>query len=74
MNVLTDSQLATRFFRRQLRFAEDTIVNAIVACQAIVAAFMRTIPYAKQDTVVTFRLAELDAGPKINYCAVECSA
>ena len=47
------------------------MVDAFVTRQAIVAAFMETTLYAKQATGVTFRLAELDAGPEIYHCAVE---
>ena len=49
-------------------------MNAVVARQAIVVAFMKTALYAKQITVLTFRLAKLDAGPEIYHCAIECSA
>ena len=48
-------------------------MNAIVICQAIVVAFMETTLYAKQVAGVAFRLAELNAGPEIYHCAIECS-
>jgi hypothetical protein len=58
----------------QLLVAEGTIVNAIVAGQAIVVAFVKTTLYAMQITVGTFRLAELDTGPKIYHRPIECPA
>ena len=48
-------------------------MNAIVTCQAAVAAFMKPALYAKQVTFGTWRLAELDASPEIYHCAVKCS-
>ena len=34
---------------------------------------MKTALYAKQVTGATLRLAELNAGPEIDHCVVECS-
>lgn len=69
-----DIHLTASFLRNQLLVAEGAIVNAIVTCQAIVDAFMETTLYAKQVALVTFRLAELDAGPEIDHRVVGCSA
>jgi hypothetical protein len=46
-------------------------VDAIVICQAIVDAVVKTTSNTKQVTLGTFRLAELDAGPEIYHCTVE---
>ena len=58
---------------KQLLVAECAIVNALVTRQAIVVAFVKTALYAKQVTSATLRLAELNAGPEIDHCVVECS-
>ena len=65
--------LTTSFLRNHLLVAEGAIVNAIVTCEAIMGAFMETTLYAKQVAVVTFRLADLDAGPEIYHRAFGCS-
>ena len=50
-------------------------MNANVARKTTVVAFMKTILYAKQVTIGTFRHAELDsdAGPEIYHRAIECA-
>ena len=66
--------MTTNSRSKQLQVTEYTIVDAIMARQAIVFAFMKTTPYAKQVTGVTFRLAELNSGPEYYHLAVEYSA
>ena len=72
MIILIDPHLTARFLRNYLLVTEGTIVDTIMIRQAIVLAFMKTTLHAKQVTVVTFQLAELDAGPEIYHCDVEC--
>ena len=71
MIILLDLQLIASFLSKHLPATERTIVDAIMARQAIVLAFMKTTLQAKQVTVVTFQFAELDAGPEIYHCDVE---
>ena len=71
MIILLDLLLAASFLSKHLLVTEHTIVNAIVTRQAVVVAFMKTTPYAKQETGVTLRLAELNAGSEIYHYAVE---
>ena len=49
-------------------------MNALVTSQAIMVAFVKTALYAKQITVGTLRLAELDAGPEVYHGVIERSA
>jgi hypothetical protein len=58
-----DLHLTATSLREHFLVAEGAIVDAIVSCQTIVVAFVQALPYAKLVTVVTFRLAELHAGP-----------
>ena len=74
MIIRLDLHLTANFVSKQLLVTECTIVDATMTSQAIVLAFMKTTLYAKQITVVTFRLAELNAGPEIDHYAVEHSA
>jgi hypothetical protein len=71
---LVTRNLTASSLRKQLLVAEGAIVNTIVTCQAIVGAIMETTLYAKQVAIVTFRLAELDAGPEIYHGAIGRSA
>jgi hypothetical protein len=70
----SDLHLTANFLSKKLPFAEGTIVNALVHCQAMVVAFMEPTLYAKQVACGALRLADLDAGLEIYHGAVECSA
>jgi hypothetical protein len=70
MNVLTRPTLSRKVSQKAL-IAEGAVVDAIVICQAIVDAVVKTTSNTKQVTLGTFRLAELDAGPEIYHCTVE---
>ena len=69
--IWLDLHLTARSLNKHLLFTDHTIVDAIVTRHAVVVTFMKTTLYAKQVTVVTLRLAELDAGPEIYHCVIE---
>jgi hypothetical protein len=68
-----DQRLATISRSKQLLNAKGTLVDALVARQAIVVAVMKTALDAKQVTGSTLRPTELYACSEVNNRAVERS-